>query len=126
MKKDEKKEKTVTLLIVCKDGKRIIEIPDTWKITYGRLHGGDSRAGGFGDGNVLRIYESKEKQRAIFTNVVSFIDLSIKVKKLVAKKEEEITIKTKSGGKKRERQHEERQDIQEEWVDEYSDAKVPF
>ena len=118
MKKENTDEKMVTLLVVCKDGKRKITIPDSWKITYGKIHGGESRSGCF-DGNVLRIYESKEKQRAIFTEVKSFMDMSIKVQKLITHKEEEETIKIKAGSKKAERRSESKAEYKEEWVDEY-------
>lgn len=60
-----------------------IEIPENWKVTYGKLHGGDSRSGGMGDGCVLRIYESDTKQRAIFKNVISFRALTIPTKRKI-------------------------------------------
>lgn len=61
-----------------------ITIPEDWKVTYGpvigeaRQHGGDS-------GNVLRIYETKDKQRALFTRVEEFRDLTIPCEKQVRK-----------------------------------------
>lgn len=53
-----------------------IEIPATFKVTYGTLHPG-TRPGA--EGLVLRIYESDTKQRAIFRDVRSFRDLSLSV-----------------------------------------------
>jgi len=66
----------------------IIEIPGDWKMTFGPWA---PRSGGAGPkaftqavvqnqpGWILRVYETKEKQRAVFTNVESFRDLSIPV-----------------------------------------------
>jgi len=66
----------------------IIEIPDDWKMTFGpwspRNRSDTPRTYTEGDnqrkpGWILRIYEGKEQQRAVFTNVESFRDLSIPV-----------------------------------------------
>ena len=63
----------------------IIEIPNDWKMTFGPWA---PRAGGgpkaftqaevqAKPGWILRVYEGKEMQRAVFTNVESFRDMSI-------------------------------------------------
>lgn len=60
--------------------KRSISIPEEWKVTYGPCVPGALSNGPFGKKQMpfaLRVYESKEKQRAIFTDVVSFMDTSI-------------------------------------------------
>lgn len=59
-----------------------IEIPDDWKVTYGPVTPGGKGSYGAPD-YALRIYESETKQRAIFTGVKSFRDLSIPVKRRV-------------------------------------------
>ena len=62
----------------------IIEIPATWKMTFGPWapRGGGLRAYSENQvqqkpGWILRVYQTKEQQRAVFTNVESFRDLSI-------------------------------------------------
>ena len=96
MKKTNETKEMKTYLLRGSDGTKRITIPAEWKITYGKLHGGREEngkwSGGSGQPNVLRIYESKEKQRAIFTNIVEFRDTSIKCEKLVTNKEEKIEI----------------------------------
>jgi len=53
----------------------MIEIPSTWKVTYGPMLPGS----GGNQTLCLRIYETDKMQRAIFQNVVSFRDLSLKI-----------------------------------------------
>jgi hypothetical protein len=62
----------------------VIRIKDDWKITYGPLVPGSNAgnnpfSGGQGQkaGFTLRIYETKEKQRLAFNDVVYFRDLAI-------------------------------------------------
>jgi hypothetical protein len=59
----------------------IITVNEDWKITYGPVTPGKGSYGGY----ALRIYESDTKQRAIFTDVISFRDMSIPVKRKVKK-----------------------------------------
>lgn len=80
---------TTTYEIERKGGERLrFTIPSDWKVTYGpvigeaRHHGGDA-------GNVLRIYEAKDKQRALFTRVESFRDLSIPCEKETVRRSSE-------------------------------------
>lgn len=54
-----------------------ITIPSTWKVTYGPVSPGKYTEGG----NALRIYEDDKRQRAMFTNVTSFRDMSLKTLK---------------------------------------------
>jgi len=64
----------------------IVEIPGNWKITFGpwspQTRSDAPKTYSEADnqrkpGWILRVYEGKEKQRAVFTNVESFRDLSI-------------------------------------------------
>lgn len=57
-----------------------IEIPASYKVTYGMLHPGTRGSWNYnnnGGGFTLRIYESEAKQRACFQNVLSFRDVSL-------------------------------------------------
>jgi len=79
-----KDEDMTTYLITHEDRtERKITVPSDWKVTFGPAARGANRLGGPGSGVVkvplaLRFYESETKQRAIFTDVVSFRDISIK------------------------------------------------
>ena len=71
-----------TYLIVHEDGtERRITVPSDWKVTFGPAAKGMNRQNTGGTYKVplaLRFYEADTKQRAIFTDVVSFRDVSIK------------------------------------------------
>lgn len=61
-----------------------ITVPEEWKVTFGPavVGSGQKRPGDF-SGKMpmaLRFYESKDKQRAIFTHIRSFRDMSIPIK----------------------------------------------
>jgi hypothetical protein len=73
-------EKVRTYLILAGGDEIQIDIPESWKVTYGPVSPGK---GGYGNDLALRIYENETKQRAIFTNVRSFRDLSIPVRRKV-------------------------------------------
>ena len=65
------------------EGKLRITVPEDWKVTFGPVSPGGKYGGG---GELaLRFYESDTKQRAIFTDVVSFRDLSIPVQRQLKK-----------------------------------------
>ena len=74
-----------TYLIVHEDGtRRKITIPSTWRVTFGpAARGGNmpKRPGGpsYKMPMALRFYENDTQQRAIFTDVVSFRDMSIPI-----------------------------------------------
>jgi hypothetical protein len=86
-------------LVERKSGKFIVEVPDDWKVTFGAMApGGKNPYSGHG-GWTLRFYETKEKQRAVFTDVVSFRDLSLPVKKLVKKIDKDSNFKDDGKGK---------------------------
>lgn len=67
-----------TYLVEKRSGERVkITVPEDWKVTFGPIAVG-GRSGNSGS-LALRFYESDTKQRAIFTGVESFRDLSIPV-----------------------------------------------
>jgi hypothetical protein len=69
-------------LIQHKDGHRSrIKVPADWKVTFGPAAAGNhaGRDNRLQMPLALRFYEAQDKQRAIFTDVVSFRDLSISV-----------------------------------------------
>ena len=92
-------DREVTYLVEFTDGSRKkITVPDTWKVTFGPVV--KSLRSTTSATNIeyrdkipvaLRFYESETKQRAIFTNVKSFRDMSILIE------EEVITTKDKIG-----------------------------
>lgn len=81
-----------------------VQIPASWKVTYGNLHGGAAKMGTNYDshyGHVLRIYESNDKQRAVFPGVISFIDVTkvdAKIKITEREKVTEIVNNITTGG----------------------------
>ncbi len=70
---------TRTYEIVTSRGKQRITVPAAYKVTFGAVVPGAKASGYSGGGWGLRIWESADKQRAVFTDVVSFRDLSIPV-----------------------------------------------
>lgn len=73
---------TKTLLVTKKDGSEFqIDIPEEWKVTFGPAAVGMSKVmAGERMPLCLRIYESETLQRAIFTDIVSFRDMSIPIR----------------------------------------------
>ena len=63
-----------------------IDIPEDWKVTYAPVSPAGAKGYGGDPTLALRVYENDTKQRAIFTNVRSFRDLSIPVQRLEVKK----------------------------------------
>ena len=59
------------------DGIDRIVIPADWRITYGPVIGAAGKASYGVAGNVLRVWEGRDHQRGLWSNVVSFRDLSI-------------------------------------------------
>lgn len=73
-----KQEEIRTLLIEKTNGEEFqVDIPVTWKVTFGPAVPFTSKESGKTIPTALRIYESEKMQRAIFTDVISFRDLSI-------------------------------------------------
>ena len=73
-------EETKTYLVKRSGETLKVTVPAKWKVTYAPVQPGDLHSG-----NCLRFYESDKQQRAIFTDVKSFLDLSIGVETLVTK-----------------------------------------
>lgn len=63
-----------TYLITTEDGVYRFCCPESWKVTFGPLYPGAQRGWGAdpSGGLYLRFYEAKDKQRAVFANVLSF------------------------------------------------------
>jgi len=82
-----------TYLIEFANGRRQkVTVPEDWKVTFGPAAAGvNKERNGYKMPLAIRFYESKEKQRAIFTDVVSFRDMSISIE------EERVESKTKIG-----------------------------
>ena len=100
-----------TYEIVTNEGRMRMEIPDSWKVTYGPVSPGSKS---YGDGNALRVYENETKQRAIFLNVVSFRDLSIPVQRLLVREKGSEKWEIDSNSRKRSSSVE----IERRWVPE--------
>lgn len=81
---------TRTLLVIDAAGRFKIEIPADYKVTFGRQQG-SGKSYIEGPDRELRIYESDTKQRACFTNVESFRDLSLPMEREVITEEGSIT-----------------------------------
>lgn len=58
-----------------------VTIPETWKVTFGSVVPGKA-AVAYG----LRLWESDDKQRAVFTDVASFRDISVEIEVQVVRK----------------------------------------
>lgn len=60
----------------------LLDVPDDWKITFSHVNpaagSGDFRGRG---GYCLRISEGTNQQRAVFTGVLSFYDMSLNLRK---------------------------------------------
>lgn len=98
------------------DGVFRIEIPVAWKCTFSKVN---PQAGGY-ECMALRVYENEDKQRACFTNVVSFRDLSIPFTRRVKKGTTQTVVE--NSPRKRSRKVE--ADIDFEWIgdDEFDDS----
>lgn len=67
----------VQYLVKSGEGDFIIEVPATWKLTFGYVNPAVTERGyGGQSAHCLRVYEA-EKLRAVYANVTSFRDLSI-------------------------------------------------
>jgi hypothetical protein len=61
-------------IVTAREGKFRIDIPEAWKVTFGPIIGAKGYDGG---GMAFRVWESEKQQRALFTNVTGFRDLSL-------------------------------------------------
>lgn len=62
-----------------KGQQRKVTVPATWKVTFGPTVPYERKSHGGNEQWALRFYESKDKLRAIFTDVRSFRDASIDI-----------------------------------------------
>lgn len=87
-----------TYILELKGGnQRRITVPANWKVTFGPLTPGERNGSGT---LALRFYESKENQRAIFTDVKSFRDSDIEIQEKVTKvKQQNLRRETPDGDK---------------------------
>lgn len=85
------KEETTTYLLYMKDGsQKKVTVPSSWKVTFGALYPGkEANHGKTG----LRFYSGTNKQHAVFTEVESFRDASIKFEERVTTSKEETFYK---------------------------------
>lgn len=99
----------ITYIITHEDkSKKRITVPADWKVTFGpAVKGGNAgqrngTTGGYMKMPMaLRFYESEKKQRAIFTDVVSFRDASIKIEEEITKTQEKEGFTEFDGIRKR-------------------------
>lgn len=93
MTKKSSVEMTTYIIEFANDKKQKITVPTKWIVTFGPAAAGVNKKTSGYSGNVplaLRFYEGKN-QRAIFTDVVSFRDMSIQIE------EERVNIQEKEG-----------------------------
>ena len=96
---EEKKDNRTYLLEMYDGSKRKITVPAKWKVTFGPaaiprtgLKGKNVPQNAIGKMPMaIRFYEPKDQQRAIFTDVINFRDMSIPIL------EERVEVKTKRG-----------------------------
>lgn len=80
---------------------RRITVPASWKVTFGPLvpkPSGDDRYQN--KTFALRFYEGRDQQRAIFTDVLSFRDESLKVEERVTKTKQQVVHKDAPSGRR--------------------------
>jgi len=122
--KDDNEEKTY--IIEFENGsKKRITVPANWKVTFGPAAKGSehsSNGRGLKMPMAIRFYESETKQRAIFTDVVSFRDTSIRIQ------EEKVRVSEKEGYMECEgvRKKTSFQATVKEWVDPDIEQEVPL
>lgn len=93
---------TTTYLIKATDGEFQLTVPSAWKVTFGAMQPG--KGGGFDgyDGRrgwTLRFYEAENKQRAVFTNVLSFRDLGLPLTRKVVRTDAETRVSESEDGR---------------------------
>ena len=73
-----------TYILTMRDGcTKKVTVPEEWKVTFGPLFPGSRGESGGRVG--IRFYEGKEKQRAVFVDVVEFRDESIPILEKVSR-----------------------------------------
>lgn len=91
-----------TFMLIMKDGtKRKVTVPEDWKVTFGPLMPGSKDAShNSSAATALRFYTGKDRQKAVFTGVESFRDMSIGMEEEVVKTQAETFYKDTPEGKK--------------------------
>lgn len=79
-------ESTRIIEVVTSTGKQRITVPEDTKLTFGAIVPGAKANGYSGGGWGLRLWTSRDHQLAVFTDVVSFRDLSIPVEVAAVRK----------------------------------------
>src|ERR1700754_4233164 len=70
--------RTIKYLVTSANGEFVIELPETWKVTFGQVNPGSGNVGSYDRQlHCLRVWESKDKLRAVFCDVRGIRDLSI-------------------------------------------------
>lgn len=77
---------------------RRITVPASWKVTFGPLVPRREDDRHQHKTFALRFYEGKDQQRAIFTDVLSFRDESLKVEERITKTKQQVVKKEAPGG----------------------------
>lgn len=98
-----------TYEILTKDGEYELEVPADYKITYAPIQPGRFD---HSTGNVLRIYENENKQRAMFTNVITFRDKSMPLRKKIKITKQKARDKNDNRGN---RESERDVEVEEKW-----------
>lgn len=95
-----KKEGMTTYLINMKDGSRQkITCPTDWAVTFGPLTPGSKDSNNGYHGLALRIRDGV-RQKAVFTGVESFRDMSLQIEEEITKSKEEAFFREEDGEKK--------------------------
>lgn len=100
MAKKTEVEMTTYLLLMRDNTKKKVTVPTKWKVTFGPLVPG-SKDGGLNSSGAtsLRFYDGTN-QKAVFTGVESFRDMSIGIEEEVVKEQEETLFKETPEGRK--------------------------
>lgn len=89
-KKKEPEVALSTFLVVTSEGRLRISVPSTWKVTFGPAVPPSPKQQRYGGNHerswCLRFYEAENKQRACFTDVTGFYDLSLPIEREVTEK----------------------------------------
>ena len=95
MARKEVLQATRTYLVEDSKGTFRIRVPADHKVTFGPLAPSEK---GYSSRLTLRIYEAENKQRAVFTDVKGFRDLSLEMERLVKTEEGAMTWKIEADG----------------------------
>lgn len=76
-------EDKIKYLVTGARGDFVIELPPTWKVTFGAVNPGGPVNGR--DMHCLRVWETKEKLRAVFCDIRGIRDLSIPLARKIEK-----------------------------------------